>query len=153
MKRYCLLFFVILLYGCNEPKIQEYELDRLVSSMRSAVEQQDIEMLRGQFASDAVIEINMPAELGGKVRYSVETYLKDVATGWKMGINPTYRVEDLTFRIAEDGQSAVITDVVYEEASHNGKVVMSTKTQETIDVIRIEDEIKVKKVYGDLSVL
>lgn len=153
MRKLCALLILVVIFGCNEPKILEYELDMLVSSMRDAVDQKDIDKLRSQFTDDATIEMVMPAELGGNKRYAIGSYLKDVAAGWNMGIDQTYRVENLQMQIADDGQSAVISDTVYEDALVKGQVIMSSKTEEKIEVVRVGKEIKIKKIYGDMRIL
>ncbi|WP_290575494.1 hypothetical protein [Ketobacter sp.] len=153
MRKLCALFMLVILVGCNEPKIQEYELDMLISAMRSAVEEKDATLLRAQFTDDAVIEIAFPAQLGGNKRYSLDGYIKDVAAGWRMGIDQTYRVEDLQMQIADDGQTAVITDVVYEDAIHKGQVVMSSKSAERIEVKRVDKALKITKIFGDVELL
>ncbi len=151
MKKCFVFLFAFVLLGCNGPKLQEHQIDTLISDMRTAVEEKDAELLRAQFAADAQIEFVLPAQLGGGKQYDLDTYINDVAAGWRMGIDQTYKVEDLQIDIAEDGQTAVITDVVFEDAIVNGEVVMSSKTKEKIQLVMVEQEPKVKHLYAEME--
>lgn len=149
----CVLFGVlIVLSGCRQQEIQGYDVQILIDKMQHAIDEKDADLLKSLFVNDVVIEMTLPNNMGGHKTIPLDRYIRDLKKGWAMGIEQTYEVVKLDYKVSEDRYSAVVTDVVVEQAIVNGQVIMTSRTSEEFEVVLVEGEPRISKLSAVVEI-
>lgn len=149
----CVLFGVlIVLSGCRQQEIQGYDVQILIDKMQHAIDEKDADLLKSLFVNDVVIEMTLPNNMGGHKTIPLDRYIRDLKKGWAMGIEQSYEVVKLDYKVSEDRYSAVVTDVVVEQAIVNGQVIMTSRTSEEFEVVLVEGEPRISKLSAVVEI-
>ena len=103
------------------------------------------------FADDAVIIMDLPEQMGGKIEATVAQYAAMLKQGWAIPATYTYDVSDVKIDINANGQAAVVSDTTNETMQMDGQILAKTSTRETIDVILNNGSPEIIRFYGKLS--
>ncbi|WP_281557730.1 hypothetical protein [Thalassomonas sp. RHCl1] len=147
-----LICMVVSLQVSAKNYLDEESVNNLMENIIEAVHTKNLEQLASSFSDDVKIIMDLPAEFGGKETLTKDQYLELTQESWAMPGDFTYEVLDLNIVLSNNKTSAIVTDKVVETIVLNGKLLISTTSDESFHIV-IEDGLpKVEIVYAKLRV-
>jgi ketosteroid isomerase-like protein len=151
--RFLLLFLSIASSNllADEAALTEASVNQMLNEVQAAVDEKSVSALAPYFTDDATITAVLPASMGGTSTVTKQQYLESLKQGWGLPAEYTYEIQNIEIEIAPDGQTAVATDVALETVAMNGKVVASSRTQETINIVLDNGSPRIKALRGEVE--
>lgn len=141
--------FMLVSCGANtEEKITESDVLEMINSMKEAVKFQNADQLMSHFSPDARMTFDMPENMGGKIEAGVQEYQSMAKQSWALPAKYTYEVKDVYIEVDLDGLSATVRDTTIETMEMNGQIILSTQSEEHIDIISKDGKPLIVKLYG-----
>ena len=134
-------------------KLTKEVVSTIINSMITASKKHDVEGIIKNLASDFMVRINLPESLGGGLFVmDLAEYKKTMEESFAMTTEYQYDVSDISITIQNDGESALVTDIVTETINING-VILSTKSYETTIIEILDGAPKVVFINGRVKSL
>ena len=141
--------FILISCGANsERKITESDVLKMLNDMEESVKAQNVDQLMSHFSEDATMTLDMPENMGGKLKADVQEYRSMLKQSWALPAKFTYEVKDVFIEVDADGLSATASDTTIETIEMNGQVIASAKTEEYIEIISKDGKPVIVKLYG-----
>ncbi len=151
LKSWLIILCLLPLTSFAEGLITHQSIENLLSNIEASAKNKDVEQLVTDFARDAKVTFEFSESQGGKMAFDLLGYKELLKQGWSMPMAFSYQVDDIVISIADDGKSAVITDVVTETITMDGEVIMLTRTYEKIDIVNVGGLPLITHIYGLVS--
>lgn len=146
-----LLVFLFAPYGfAAEPSLEMSEIKSMLANIEQGVRKRNIKMLAPHFTNDAKFTLIMPIAMGGEMTLNKPEYLTLLEEAWSMPLELTYEVKDVDININPDKNNAIVTDLTIETLSVNGKLILTTKAKETMNVVMDQGVPKIRALYGKM---
>lgn len=130
-----------------EPALTEANIRALYADMTAAATQRDIEATLAHMSEDVRIHISAPK---GSLELDATQYRQLLKQGWSGLDSYRMEVEIESIEIAEDGQSATVTDTTRETLSMGGHE-MSTGMQEVASLRLIDGQPKITRIEATIK--
>ena len=127
--------------------LTESNIHALYDEMTRAASQRDIEGVLGLMSNDVSIKITAAK---GSLELDAAKYRQLLQQGWSGLDSYSMAVDIQRIEIAEDGQSATVTDSTTENMSMHGHE-MSAGMQETATLRLIDGEPKITRIEAQIS--
>jgi len=149
-----LVLFIITFSVSAESKLTTESVTQMLNEIQKSVLAQDAEKFAAFFTDDAKINIEMPANMGGDMNLDKPKYINMLKLGWAVkDVEYTYEVKNIEIKISANGKSATVKDLTFETIKMGGKIIASSKSEETLNVIVSEGVPKVKNLHGKVTFL
>lgn len=127
--------------------LSQDSIKRMLTAMEKAVGRRDADGLLAFFTPDAVITLDMPSSMGGRMILKLAEYKQMLLQGWALSGNSSYEVREVVIKISPDAQRATVTDLTIEKAEINGETI-SGQSREKIEIIVVGGKPRIKSLYG-----
>jgi hypothetical protein len=134
-----------------ETTLTEASVNKMLNDIQTTVIDKNLTGFASYFTKDSTITIVMPENMGGTSTIGKQEYLRMLEQGWALPAEYTYEIRDIKINVAPDGQSAIATDVTLETVAMDGKVVASTRSYETINIVLHDGGPKIKALRGEVE--
>lgn len=151
--RFIFIFSCLFLVSCSEKQAAESAIENMLDEIQAAVEAQNAQQLLSHFSANARIQFTASPELGGDMDLGVKEYGLLLELSWSLPAEYDYTVKDVEIIVADGLNHAVVTDKTYEKVSMQGKVVLSTMTEQTMDVVFLDGKPLINKLQGTILLL
>jgi len=141
-----LLFFSLGVIA--ETKLSVDSINKMLNNIKKSVQQKDADKFATYFTTGAKVRFEMPFSMGGNMNVNISQYVRMLKQGWALPVKYSYEVRDIQIKISQDKKSATVTDLTIESAEMDGKIIATTKTRETVEVIISNGVPKIRSLYG-----
>ncbi|MGJ8662399.1 MAG: hypothetical protein ACSHWU_02060 [Marinicella sp.] len=137
MKRFHLIviFCLIHLTACTQQQVARSAIEDMLDDIEIAVNAHDSQRLLRHFLANAHIVIKATPELGGDFEIGVKEYGLLLELSWSLPADYFYEVKDLNIEYDAENDRATVKSKVYEKIAVQDQVVLSTVTDQTLEVI------------------
>lgn len=140
-------FSVIADSGMTEDDVQ-----KMLNQMEKAVLSHDADKLISHLTDDAIIILELPANMGGKVNLDVDSYKEMLKQSWAMPAKFTYEVKNIEINVDPSGDRATASDVTLETIEMNGQIIASSRTIEKIDIVQKDGKPLITRIHGKVDI-
>ena len=153
IKQTLMLVLFLVAFGVSaETKLTTESVTQMINDIQKTVLAQDAVKFAAFFTDDAKITIEMPANMGGVMNLDKPKYINILKLGWAVkDVEYTYEVKNIEIKISANGKNATIKDLTLETIKMGGKIIASSKSEETLKVIISDKTPKVKSLYGKVT--
>ncbi|WP_162844088.1 hypothetical protein [Sinobacterium caligoides] len=123
----------------------------MLDAIKSAGRDRDSVKLTSFFTSDAVIVIDLPANMGGRMEMGVTQYREQLSQTWSLPAEFTFDVEDESYTISKDGKSAEASSTMIEEVMMGGRVIISSRSKEEMRIVAVDGKPAISNVYAKIT--
>lgn len=149
-----LVLFLVTFSLSAETKLTTESVTQMINGIQKTVLAQDAEKFAAFFTDDAKINIEMPANMGGVMNLDKPKYINMLKLGWAAkDVEYTYEVKNIEIKISANGKNATVKDLTLETIKVGGKIIASSKSEETLKVIVSEGVPKIINLYGKVTFL
>lgn len=149
-KNIFLLFFITLMTirpAFAVSVITEELVQNTIDELMQVIEAKDVEKLMSYYSDDAIIEIILPEDKGGKIIVMASEYKQVLERGWAHG-EYEYELKDVNITIDKNKKRATVTDTVIANVKLNGQSITST-SYETMVFEIIKGKLKIVSLTAE----
>lgn len=144
----CLCILSVHVFAQNN--ITKEDITQLVKEVETSVKTKDIKKMSLVLADDLKIIVDLPKEMGERVSLSKEEYLENLALGWSLPVTYEHDIKILNSLISKNKMSAIIKAVITEKVIDKGRIILDTRTDEMIEIIKDNGIVKIRRIAGKL---
>ena len=137
-------------FAVSAADLSQASVSEFMTKVGQSVQQQDIGLLASYLAEDATINIAMPAEMGGNLTLNKIEYQEMLSETWAMVDSAVYEVISMEITIADDKQSAKVSDITRETLTIGAQTFSATSTGLTQVVVQ-EGKHLIKSMAGNVE--
>lgn len=152
LKNWLIILCLLPLTSFAENPITHKSIEDLVLNIEESAKMQNVDQLVTHFSKDVKVTFEFSESQGRRLELDLLGYKELLRQGWSMPMKFGYQIDDVVISISDDGESAVVTDVITETVTMDGEIIMSTRTHEKINIVNIDGSPLITQVYGLVSI-
>lgn len=132
-------------------RLSQATIDAMLIQIQQAAQAKDAASLIAHFDPKATIILDMPAELGGKIKLDVAQFKANLQQAWATPAEFSYQTNPAEVAIAADGLSANTRYTSVESIRLNGLLLLSTHTQQQMQIHIRNGQPAISRLYGKVN--